>query len=122
MARESEQPGAVESAVFRDTGAVGIEIAERRRQLLLDALRDQLLQEHDIGVHTAQRWREVGGARDDVRHVFVERRAEQADLGEAGIEGQDAKHRRIAAVRPPGHESLCATAPALPGSPAESCG
>ena len=63
MARESEQPGAVESAVFRDAGAVGIEIAERRRQLLFDALRDQLLQEHDIGVHTAQRWREVGGAR-----------------------------------------------------------
>ena len=109
MAGEGEQPGAVEAAVLGDAGAVGVEIAQLPCQPHLDTLRHQLLQEDDIGVHAAQRGREVRSASGHVRHVLVERGAEEADFGQAGIEGQDAQHRR-------------ATDLVLPGSRAESCG
>ena len=92
VAREGEQSGAVEAAVLGDAGAVGVEVAEFRRQPPLDARRHQLLQGDDVGVHPAQGVRQLRGARDHMRHVLVERDAEQADLGEAGVQRQDAQH------------------------------
>ena len=102
MAGESEQPRAVEAAVLGNAGAVGIEIAKLRRQPHLDPLWHQFLQKDDIGVHSAQRGREMRGAGNHVGHILVKSGTEQPDFGQAGIEGQDAQHRRGPVTAPPG--------------------